>query len=94
MLITLQEIQTVDKETNKRLHKLLTKFYEITNCPILINTSFNIRGEPIVCTPEDAIKCFLSNDLDILVCEDYLISKTKDFKTDTKFSDRFEKIKK
>ena len=70
---------------------MLTKFYEITNCPILINTSFNIRGEPIVCTPEDAIKCFLSNDLDILVCEDYLISKTKDFKTDTKFSDRFEK---
>ena len=77
--------------TNNRLYKLLIKFYEITSCPILINTSFNVRGEPIVCNPEDAIKCFLSNELDILVCEDFFIYKEENFKTDTELSHRFEK---
>ena len=84
-------VQTVDVETNSRLYKLLSKFYEITNCPVLINTSFNVRGEPIVCKPEDAVKCFLSNELDILVCEDFLIYKVENFKTDTDLSQRFEK---
>ncbi len=84
-------VQTVDVETNSRLYKLLSKFYEITSCPVLINTSFNVRGEPIVCKPEDAVKCFLSNELDFLVCEDFLIYKLENFKTDTDLSQRFEK---
>ncbi len=84
-------VQTVDMFTNNRLYKLLIKFYEITSCPVLINTSFNVRGEPIVCNPEDAIKCFLSNELDILVCEDFFIYKEENFKTDTELSHRFEK---
>ena len=84
-------VQTVDMFTNSRLYKLLIKFYEITSCPVLINTSFNVRGEPIVCNPEDAIKCFLSNELDILVCEDFFIYKEENFKTDTELSHRFEK---
>jgi len=84
-------VQTVDMFTNSRLYKLLIKFYEITSCPVLINTSFNVRGEPIVCNPEDAIKCFLSNELDILVCEDFFIYKEENFKTDTELSHGFEK---
>ena len=51
-------VQTVDAERNPLLHKLMTRFYEKTGCPVLINTSFNVRGEPIVCTPEDAYRCF------------------------------------
>ncbi len=84
-------VQTVDKVTNSRLYKLLSKFYEITSCPVLINTSFNVRGEPIVCKPEDAIKCFLSNELDILICEDFFIYKEENFKTDTELVQRFDK---
>ena len=61
-------IQTVEKEKNQRYYKLISKFKELTGCPILINTSFNIRGEPIVCSIEDAFKCFMGTDLDILVC--------------------------
>jgi len=60
-------IQTVHEDTNKIYYKLLQKFKKITGCPILINTSFNVRGEPIVNTPEDAFKCFMGNDLDVLV---------------------------
>ena len=69
-------IQTVHKETNERFYKLIKKFKEITNCPILVNTSFNVRGEPIVCTPEDSFKCFMGTELDILIIENlYLIKK-------------------
>ena len=53
----------------------LKKFEEITECPILVNTSFNIRGEPIVCTPDDAIRCFLGTNLDALVIENFIILK-------------------
>ena len=60
-------IQTVHKETNPKYYKLIKKFKEITNCPVLVNTSFNVRGEPIVCTIEDAFKCFMGNNLDIMV---------------------------
>ena len=69
-------IQTVHHQTNPKFHKLLTFFFEETGCPILINTSFNIRGEPIVCTPEDAFKCFMGTDLDMLVIENYIIYKS------------------
>jgi carbamoyltransferase len=68
-------IQTVHEDTNPRYFKLLKKFKEITGCPVLVNTSFNVRGEPIVCTIEDAFKCFMGTNLDILVCEDFILQK-------------------
>jgi carbamoyltransferase len=68
-------IQTVDSERNPRLHRLLTAFYELTNCPILVNTSFNVRGEPIVCTPQDAYRCFLATEMDALVLEDLVLDR-------------------
>ena len=68
-------IQTVHKETNYKYYKLIKKFQEITGCPILVNTSFNIRGEPIVCTVIDAYRCFMGTDLDILVCENIILYK-------------------
>tara|TARA_Y100000992_G_C21090025_1_gene407509 strand:+ start:32 stop:571 length:540 start_codon:yes stop_codon:yes gene_type:complete len=70
-------IQTVDEETNKKYHKLIKKFKQITNCPVLINTSFNIRGEPIVNTPQDAFNCFMGTDLDILVIGNCYLEKSK-----------------
>ena len=70
-------IQTVHKETNPKYYKLLKKFKEITNFPILVNTSFNIRGEPIVCTVQDAFKCFMGTNLDILVCGNFILKKEK-----------------
>jgi len=59
-------IQTVHRETNPRYHALLTRFKELTGCPVIVNTSFNVRGEPIVCTPEDALRCFMGTEIDIL----------------------------
>ena len=56
-------------------NKLISEFKNITQCPILVNTSFNVRGEPIVCTPRDAIKCFMGTNLDILVIEDFILFK-------------------
>jgi len=68
-------IQTVHQETNLKYHKLIKKFKEITGCPILVNTSFNIRGEPIVCSIKDAFRCFMGTNLDILVIEDFIMYK-------------------
>jgi len=68
-------IQTVHKETNLRYHKLISQFEKITGCAVTINTSFNVRGEPIVCTPEDAYKCFMRTDMDYLVLGNFLLSK-------------------
>ncbi|MBD3672246.1 MAG: carbamoyltransferase [Planctomycetaceae bacterium] len=68
-------VQTVDKERNLLLHQLMTKFYDQTGCPVLINTSFNVRGEPIVCTPEDAYRCFLMTGMDVLVLGRHVIEK-------------------
>ena len=68
-------IQTVHKETNPKYYELLKSFKKITNCPVLVNTSFNIRGEPIVCSVEDAFKCFMGTELDILVCENFILQK-------------------
>ena len=70
-------VQTVHKDTNPKYYNLIKKFKEITNCPILVNTSFNVRGEPIVCTIEDAFKCFMGTNLDILVCENFILYKEK-----------------
>ena len=60
-------IQTVHKETNPKYYDLIKRFKELTNCPVVVNTSFNVRGEPIVCSPEDAFRCFMGTELDILV---------------------------
>ncbi len=68
-------IQTVHKETNPRYYNLLNEFKKITGCPVLVNTSFNVRGEPIVCSIEDAFNCFMGTNLDILVIEDFILMK-------------------
>lgn len=70
-------VQTVHKETNPRFYKLLDAFDQKTDCPVLVNTSFNVRGEPIVCTAEDAYRCFMRTEMDYLVLENYLLSKTQ-----------------
>jgi carbamoyltransferase len=68
-------IQTVHRETNPRYHALLTRFKASTGCPVLVNTSFNIRGEPIVATPEDAFRCFMATEAELLVCGNCLLRK-------------------
>jgi carbamoyltransferase len=68
-------VQTVDETRHGRFYRLLQAFEQLTGCPVLVNTSFNIRGEPIVCTPQDAYRCFMATDMDALVLEDSLILK-------------------
>jgi carbamoyltransferase len=68
-------LQTVHAETNPRFHALLSRFKQRTGCPVLVNTSFNVRGEPIVCTPEDAFRCFMGTDLDYLAIGNCFLSK-------------------
>jgi len=68
-------VQTVDRERHPRLHRLMTAFKQKTGCPVIINTSFNIRGEPIVCSPQDAYRCFLATNMDVLVLEDQILYK-------------------
>jgi len=68
-------IQTVSKETNPRFHALLSAFEKQTGYGILINTSFNVRGEPIVCTPEDAYRCFMRTEMDVLVLNGWVLYK-------------------
>jgi carbamoyltransferase len=68
-------IQTVHEETNPRYHQLLQAFKARTGCPVLVNTSFNVRGEPIVCTPEDAFRCFMGTEIEVLAIEDCLLRK-------------------
>jgi carbamoyltransferase len=66
-------IQTVDTERNPRLHSILTEFKKLTGYGILVNTSFNVRSEPIVCTPEDAYRCFMRTGIDVLVLDDCVL---------------------
>ena len=84
-------IQTVEKKINFKFYKLIEAFYKITGCPILINTSFNVRGEPIVNSPLDAIKCFFNTNMDLLIIENFVIDKNNqnvvDFK---KYATKFE----
>jgi carbamoyltransferase len=68
-------IQTVAREDNPRYYELIERFYRRTGCPVIVNTSFNVRGEPIVCTPEDAYRCFTRTNMDYLVLGSYLIDK-------------------
>ena len=70
-------IQTVSAATNPLFHRLLSQFKQLTGCPVLVNTSFNVRGEPIVCTPEDAFRCFMGNELDLLVVGNCVLKKTE-----------------
>jgi len=85
-------IQTVHEETNPRYYRLLKAFDVKTGCPILINTSFNVRGEPIVCTPEDAYRCFMRTEMDYLVIENYLLAKSDQpvWEKDDAWMDEFE----
>ena len=68
-------VQTVHKETNPRYHALILKFKELSGCSMVVNTSFNVRGEPIVCTPEDAFRCFMGTELDVLVIDNLILTK-------------------
>ena len=68
-------LQTVHAETNPRFHALLRHFKQKTGCPVLVNTSFNVRGEPIVCTPEDAFRCFMGTDIEVLVAGNCFLRK-------------------
>lgn len=70
-------VQTVDGDTHPEFHALLRAFERLTGCPLLVNTSFNVRGEPIVCSPQDAYRCFMRTEMDLLVLEDYVLWRTE-----------------
>jgi carbamoyltransferase len=70
-------IQTVHCQTNPRYYRLIKTFEAKTGCPVLVNTSFNVRGEPIVCTPEDAYRCFMRTEMDVLVLENCILNKSE-----------------
>ena len=84
-------IQTVHAESNPRYHALISAFKEKTGCPVIVNTSFNVRGEPIVCTPEDAFRCFMGTDIEILVAGNcYLRKEEQDPALRIDYKDAFE----
>ena len=85
-------VQTVHPETNPRYHQLIKQFETLTGCGVLVNTSFNVRGEPIVCTPEDAYRCFMRTEMDYLVINNYLLAKSKQpqWQKDDAWRDEFE----
>jgi carbamoyltransferase len=72
-------VQTVDREAHPKFRNLIAHFEALTGCPMLINTSFNTRGEPVVCTPDDALSCFMTTDMDYLVIENFIFDKTKQY---------------
>ena len=84
-------IQTVHKDTNHKYYNLINEFKKITNCPVIVNTSFNVRGEPIVCSIEDAFNCFMGTNLDLLVIEDFILFKDEQDKSLLKdYKNKFE----
>ena len=84
-------IQTVHKDTNQKYYNLINQFKKITNCPVIVNTSFNVRGEPIVCSIEDAFNCFMGTNLDLLVIEDFILFKDEQDKSLLKdYKNKFE----
>ena len=85
-------VQTVHEDTNPRYHALLTAFEQLTGCGVLVNTSFNVRGEPIVCTPSDAYRCFMRTKMDYLVVGNFLLDKREQpaWEDDTSWQDQFE----
>jgi carbamoyltransferase len=68
-------IQTVDGKYNQKFYNLIKEFDKLTNCPVLINTSFNVRGEPIVCSPQDSYRCFMRTEIDVLAIENFILLK-------------------
>jgi carbamoyltransferase len=70
-------IQTVRRETHPAYYDIIEAFYRRTGCPVMVNTSFNVRGEPIVCTPEDAYRCFMRTDMDVLVLGSFILEKSE-----------------
>jgi carbamoyltransferase len=84
-------IQTVHKETNPRYYRLISRFKEKTGCSVIVNTSFNVRGEPIVCSPEEAYRCFMRTDMDYLVLEHILLNKNEqpELRNDTDWRSEF-----
>ena len=70
-------IQTVRREANPLYYDIIEAFHRRTGCPVIVNTSFNVRGEPIVCTPEDAYRCFMRTDMDVLVLENFVLEKSE-----------------
>lgn len=85
-------VQTVDREDHPLYYKLLQKFDQKYSCPVIINTSFNVRGEPVVCTPEHAYKCFMRTNMDYLIVGNYLIEKKdqKPLEKDTNWLKEYE----
>ena len=84
-------IQTVHKQTNPKYHALISKFKEKTGCSVVVNTSFNVRGEPIVCTPQDAFRCFMGTELDVLVVGNCVLRKEQQDKLLTQdYKDKYE----
>jgi len=84
-------VQTVHRETNPVYHELISRFYRLTDCPVVINTSFNVRSEPIVCTPEDAFRCFMGTELDLLVVGNSVLRKEdQDPALKVVYKDKFE----
>ncbi len=84
-------VQTVERETNPRYHALLEAFKARTGCPVIVNTSFNVRGEPIVCTPADAFGCFMGTDLDCLAIGNCFLRKAEqDLSLKREYADSFE----
>jgi len=69
-------VQTVHQETNFRYYQLIKRFKDLTGCPVVVNTSFNVRGEPIVCSPEDAFRCFMGTEIDVLVVGNLILQKS------------------
>ena len=68
-------VQTVRREANPLFYDIISAFNGLTGCPVIVNTSFNVRGEPIVCTPEDAYRCFMRTNMDVLVLENFILLK-------------------
>ncbi|MEX0733339.1 MAG: carbamoyltransferase [Steroidobacteraceae bacterium] len=84
-------VQTVHRETNPRYHALISRFHELTGCPVIVNTSFNVRGEPIVCTPEDSFHCFMGTDIEVLVVGNAYLEKSRQpAQLKQRYEDRFE----
>jgi carbamoyltransferase len=84
-------VQTVHRESNPLYHDLISRFHALTGCPVLVNTSFNVRGEPIVCTPEDAFRCFMGSEIDVLAAGNcYLVKNEQDPALKQNYKDEFE----
>lgn len=85
-------VQTVSEETNKDFYNIIKEYYKLSGCPVIVNTSFNVRGEPIVCTPEDAYVCFMRTGIDVLCIENYILYKfeQKELQNDMRLKERYQ----